>query len=90
MIWRNEKINSRTRWSYPTRCLWNYDYIKNHYRLLAIDLSCTILGDNDNATDAEDNDQSLFVLTILEKNKITRLKFSQRSETVLNWKILGY
>ena len=36
----------------------------------------------DNATDAS-NDQSMFVLTILEKIKETRLKFSQGSVTVL-------
>ena len=35
-----------------------------------------------NATDAG-NDQSMFILTILEKVKETRLKFSQGSETVL-------
>ena len=38
--------------------------------------------DDGNATDAG-NDQSMFVLTILEKFKETRLKFSQRSVTVL-------
>ena len=31
----------------------------------------------------ENNDQSMFVLTILEKLKQTRLKFSQGSVTVL-------
>ena len=31
----------------------------------------------------DNNDQSLFVLTILEKLKQTRLKFSQGSVTVL-------
>ena len=37
---------------------------------------------NNNATDAGD-DQFMFVLTILEKMKETRLKFSQGSVTVL-------
>ena len=37
----------------------------------------------DNATDGRDNDQSMFVLAILEKIKETRLKFSQGSVTVL-------
>ena len=37
----------------------------------------------DNATDAGDNDQSMFVLIILEKINETRLKFSQGSVTVL-------
>ena len=41
---------------------------------------------NDNATDAADSDQSMFVLTILEKNKEARLKFSQGSVTVLSRK----
>ena len=37
----------------------------------------------DNATDAGDNDQSMLVLTILEKLKETRLKFSQGGVTLL-------
>ena len=37
----------------------------------------------DNATDAAGNDQSIFVLTMLEKIKETRLKFSKGSVTVL-------
>ena len=71
---------------YTTRCLLDYDYIKNLYRLIAVGLIRQIeldadlktiqqiefigqvkkLDNNANATDA-DNDQSLFVLTILEK-----------------------
>ena len=38
---------------------------------------------NDNAANAGDNNQAMFVLTILEKNKDTRLKFFQGSVTVL-------
>ena len=38
--------------------------------------------DNDKATDAGDNDKSMFVLTILEKIKETRLRFSQRNVPV--------
>ena len=38
---------------------------------------------NDNATDEAGNDQSMFILTILEKSKETRLKFSQGSIIVL-------
>ena len=38
---------------------------------------------NDNATDEAGNDQPMFVLIILEKNKKARLKFSQGSVTVL-------
>ena len=40
------------------------------------------LNNNGNATDARDNDQSMFVLRILEKIKGTRLKLSQGSVTV--------
>ena len=87
---------------YTTGCLLDYDYIKNHYRLIAIDLSrkkeldadakaiqliefveqLKKLDDNYNATDAG-NDQSMFLLTILENIKETRLKFSQGGLTVL-------
>ena len=81
--------------------LWLY---KNHYRLLAVDLSkqkeldpksiqlVKFLGEikkldvNDNATDAG-NDQSMFVLTILEKIKGTRLKFSQGTVILLRKKL---
>ena len=72
---------------YTTGCLLYYDYIKNHYRLIAVNLSrqkeldadskailqiefigqLKKLDTNDNATDAGDNNQSMFVLTILEK-----------------------
>ena len=38
---------------------------------------------DDIATDRGDNYQSMFILTILKKIKKTRLKFSQRSVTVL-------
>ena len=38
---------------------------------------------NVNATDAENNDESMLVLLILEKSKETRLTFSQGSVTVL-------
>ena len=41
------------------------------------------LDTNDNATDEAGNDQSMFILTILEKSKETRLKFSQGSIIVL-------
>ena len=41
------------------------------------------LDTDDNATDAGGNDQSMFVLKVLEKIKETRLKFSQGSVTVL-------
>ena len=82
----------------------DYDYIKNQYRLIAIDLSrqkkldadpkviqqiefvgrLKKLDDDDNATDETGNDQYMFVITILEKIKETRLKFYQGSKTVLH------
>ena len=74
---------------YTAGCLLDYDYIKNHYRLIAVNLSrqkeldadrkaiqqiksvgqLEKLGAEDNATDAETNGRSMFVLTILEKFK---------------------
>ena len=48
----------------------------------------TTLDNNRNATDTG-NDESMFVLTILEKIKETKLKFSQGSVTVLS-KIANY
>ena len=82
---------------YTTGCLLDYDYIKNYYRLIAVDLSGqeqldadpkTIqqrefvgqlkkLDDNVNVTD-DGNDQSMFVLTILEKNKRITIKTLSR------------
>ena len=82
---------------YTTECLLNYEYIKNHYMVITVDLSrrkeldfdpkaiqqtefigqLKKLDDNGNATDAG-NDQSMFVLTILEKIKETRLKLFLR------------
>ena len=36
---RNKKVNNRARSSYTARYLLGYKYIKNRYRLIAIDLS---------------------------------------------------
>ena len=97
------KLATRQGDDYTTGCLLDYDYIKNHYRLIAGDLSrqkeldadskaiqeiefvgqLRKLDANDNAIDVAGNDQSLFVLTILKKNKEMRLKSSQGSVTVL-------
>ena len=97
------KINNRTRWRLHTGCLLDYDYIKNHYRLIGIDLirekqldtgpkaiqqiefvvQLKIIDADNNATDEEGNDQSIFILTILEKIEEARSKFSQGSVTVL-------
>ena len=70
----------------------DYDYIKNYYRPIAGDLSkqndldlyanaiqrLELIGQLKNTGGANaDGAQSMFVLTILEKIKETRLKFSQ-------------
>ena len=71
---------------------------QNHYRLKALDLSRQEELDDDQKTIQQikfveelrnvdginaDGTQSMFILTILEKIKETRLKFSQGSITVL-------
>ena len=81
---------------YTSGCLLDYEYIKNCFRLIAVDLSrqtkldadpkgiqeIEIVGQlkqldiNGNATDVG-NDQSMFVLMILEKIKEMRLTFSK-------------
>ena len=80
-----KKLTTAQGEDYTTGCLLDYDFIKNHYRLIAVDLSrqreldadskaiqqIEIVeqlkkldnNNNNNATD-EDNDQSMFVLTI--------------------------
>ena len=80
-----------------TGYLLNYDYIKNHYRLIAVDLcrqkelnddprssqQIELVGQLKNPDDVVVGNECMFVLTILEKIKETRLKFSQGSATVL-------
>ena len=82
---------------YTTGCLKDYDYIKSHYRLIAVDLSrqkvldadpkaiqqMEFVGQLQNPEDEVAANESMFVLTILEKNKEKKLKFSQGSATVL-------
>ena len=75
-----------------------YDiYIKNHYRLIPVHLSrqkelnadpkailqIEFFGEWKNADDAVVANESMFFLTIWEKIKETRSKFSQGSVTVL-------
>ena len=87
--------------NYTRQHMLNYDYIKNHHRLKAIDLSQQ---KKKKKKDADvkaileiefveqlktslglkpDGTQSMFVLTILEKIKGTKLKVSQVREIVL-------
>ena len=79
-----------------TGCLLDYDYIKNHYRLMAVDLSrqkeldaypksiqqIEFVGQLKKVNNAVNNPESIFILMILEKIKEKRLKLSQGSLTV--------
>ena len=81
---------------YTSGCFLDYGYIKSHYRLIAIDLSgqkevdanpkaiqqIRFVGQLETLHADNDNDESTFVLTILEKIKKWRLKFSQESVKV--------
>ena len=82
--------------NFITGCLLAYYYIKNHYRLIAVDLSRPKKidadpkasqqlenVDNDYTAIDADGTQTMLILTILEKIKEMRLKFSQLSLTVL-------
>ena len=84
--------------AYTTGCLSDYEYIKNRYKLIAVDLSrpkeldadpkaiqqIEFVGQLKNTDGVNaDGTQSMFVLTILEKINEMRLKFPQRSVTVL-------
>ena len=84
--------------NYTTGCLLDYDYIKNYYRLKAVDLNKQKELDADPKAIQQiefveqlknvdgvnaDGTQNMFILTTLEKVKETRLKFSQGSLTVL-------
>ena len=67
---------------YTTGCLLNYEYIKNHYRFIAFDLSRQKEVDSD----PKAIQQIEFVgqsKNDLENLKETRLKFSQGKVTVL-------
>ena len=80
---------------YTTRCLFNYDYIKNHYRQIAVNSKIqkelvtdpkaiqqmAVVGQNVNVN--ADGTQSMFVLTILDKIKTTQWTFYQGSVPVL-------
>ena len=75
----------------------DYDYVRDHYRLIAIELSKQKELDDDlkaiqqiefirqlkNSEDEVFANESIFVINILEKTKEKRLKLSQRSVKVL-------
>ena len=91
------KVTTRQGEDYTKGCLLDYKYVKNHYRLIAVDLS----KQKELDADLKAIQQiellwqlkilmvkmlmvcNLFFLTILEKIKETRPKFSQGSATVL-------
>ena len=82
---------------YTTGYLLDYGYVKNHYRLIAVDLSrqkeldahpkaiqqIKFIRELKKLNNANNNPESMFVLTILGKIKETRLTFSQGSVAVL-------
>ena len=59
--------------NYSTVCLLDYDYIKSHYRLIAVNLSRQIQLDDDGII--ADDTQPVFVQTILEEIMEVRLNF---------------
>ena len=92
------KLTTKEGIDYTTGCLLDRDYIENHYTLIPVDLSrqkeldtdpkaiqqIEFVGKLKNTDGANaEGTQSLFVLRILEKNKETKLKFSQGSVPVL-------
>ena len=90
--------------NHTTGCLLDYDYIKNHYRLITVELCRQEQLDADHKAIQQiefvvqikkldgvncDRTQNMFVLTILEKIKKTRLIFFQGRVSVLS-KMLNY
>ena len=94
----HQKLTTGQGKDFTTGCLLDCERIKNHYELIAADLSGQKSLDADpkaiqqlelvrqlkNSDDAIAANESIFVLTILEKIKELRLKFSQGRVTVFN------
>ena len=82
---------------YTTGCLLDYEYVKNHYRLMAVDLNrqkeldadpkaiqqIEFVGQLKKLNNNNNDVESMFVLTILGKIKEIRSEFSLGSVTVL-------
>ena len=80
-----------------TECLLDYNYIKNHYRLIAVHLNrqkkldaypksiqqIEFVWQLKKSRQSDFDNEFMFVLTILEKTKLRRLEFSRGSVTVL-------
>ena len=95
----NRKLRTGQGEDYTIGCLIGYDYIKNHYRLIAADLSSRkelnadpkasqqieFVGQSKELNNDNNNNnvESMFILTILEKIKERKLKFFQWTVTVL-------
>ena len=72
---------------YTTGCLLDYDYFKNHYKMMAIDLSKQQALDSDPKAIQEINftgnlDQQSIIFFINEEAKETVLDFSQETKKV--------
>ena len=88
----NRKLRTGQGEDYTIGCLIGYDYIKNHYRLIAADLSSQkelnadpkasqqieFVGQSKELNnDNYNNVESMFILTLLEKIKERKLKLFQ-------------
>ena len=97
-IWRKKKLTTGQGEDYTIRCWLDYECIKNHYKLMPVDLIRQKESDADSKAiqqvqlvwqlknvggENAGGTQSTFVLTIVVKNKEARLKFSQGTITVL-------
>ena len=83
---------------YTTGCLLDFEHIKNHYRSIAIDLSRQtdldgdpkviqqkeLFGQLKKLDNTSANAESMFFLTILEKNQRSKIKiFSRKGNSIL-------
>ena len=94
------KLTTEKGEDYTTACLLDYDYLKNQYKLIAIDLSRQKELDTHHKViqrlqffwqpqnvDGKNNDgpQSIFVLAIREKNQRNEIEvFSRKCDSITN------